>query len=112
MNDISHLDPQLRKQICATVVAVVSICAQYMTVLMVNDKPKTDTARWRDNEITAFLQYLLDHRAEGGDGATFKTSTFTAAAASIAHLHQTGGNKTAEKCRGKWNSVRYLDHVN
>ena len=72
MNDISHLDPQLHKQICATVVAVVSICAQYTTVLMVNDKPKTDTAHWRDDEITAFLQYLLDHCAEGGDGDLYR----------------------------------------
>ncbi|KAG0693197.1 hypothetical protein DFH29DRAFT_1007554 [Suillus ampliporus] len=86
------IDPHLRKLIYSSVVAAVSICGQFTTVLMATE-PSTTTAsatpgvpkaQWNVPETNALLAHLLKNISEAGDGANFKGSTWTSAATALA----------------------------
>ncbi|KAG1841761.1 hypothetical protein F4604DRAFT_1939285 [Suillus subluteus] len=83
------LDPHLCKLVYSLVVAVVSICGQFTTVIMATE-PNTATvvpaepkAQWNVAETHALLDHLVSHKSEIGDGG-FKPSTFTSAATALA----------------------------
>ena len=58
-------------------------------------------------ETTAFVEYLWEHRAEGGDGGSFKDVTFRGASTHIANLLTAGPVKTPKCCKTKWASVSH-----
>lgn len=72
-------------------------------------KPKVERAHWNVAETRALLEYLNDHKSEGGDGLNFKATTYRAAAAHINALaiHTHGAIKTGDMCSRKWVGVRY-----
>ena len=70
-----------------------------------------EKAHWTDEEINAFLDYLIEHQAEAGEGMSFKTATFTGAAALLAPMKVQGADKTAETCKRKWNTVCPCIHL-
>ncbi|KAG1884254.1 hypothetical protein F4604DRAFT_1919370 [Suillus subluteus] len=90
------LDPHLRKLVYSSVVAVVSICGQFTTVIMAT-KPNTTTV----------VQLSQNNKSEVGDGG-FKPSTFTSAATALARVNllTAGPPKTNKHCRSKWNTLR------
>lgn len=62
-------------------------------------------AIWTVREETAFIDFLVDNRAEAGDGGNFKTPTYQRAVAHISQLHERGAVKTVKTCRNKWTTV-------
>jgi hypothetical protein len=99
------MDPQLkrRRTLWAGALAITTLAAQYSTVIMAQHIKSV--AYWNDQEVTALVDYLVEYRAEAGDGGNFKSATFNAAANHIAHLLSQGPVKTGKMCKTKWNSV-------
>jgi hypothetical protein len=89
----------------AGVIAIAALCAQYTLVLMIPQSKSSPKAQWNEQEVTALLEYLNGHKAEAGDGGSFKMSTLNAAATHIQqHLTQ-GPVKTGRMCKTKWTAV-------
>jgi hypothetical protein len=63
-------------------------------------------ADWTADDVDAFVDFLVEHRAEAGDGANFKPSVWTAAASEMAKHTTKGARKTANACKSKWSRVR------
>ena len=67
-------------------------------------KPKH--AQWSDEDVRALLDFLLEHRAQAGDTASFKNSVWQAAAEALGKAPPSkGGPKTANSCQSKWTKV-------
>jgi hypothetical protein len=93
-----------QRNILISALALTAICTQLATLMSVqpgftgaientanlNEKEK---ARWNEIETTKLVEYLWAHRAEGGDGGTFKATTFHAAAQYIAEFRTSGAVK-------------------
>jgi hypothetical protein len=75
--------------------------------------PNTKKAIWNHTEITAFIDYLVAHKSEAGDGASFKSSTFIGALPVLAPLRTAGPVKTVKMCKGKWQMVtsNFIPHI-
>jgi len=101
--DESH--PLLQQQrLLTSAVALTALGTQFVTILMAN-LSQEEKASWNEPETVALVNYFWEHRAEGGDGGTFKDTAFNAVAAHIAHLWTSGPAKTARKCKTKYNGV-------
>ena len=71
--------------------------------------PKKDRAYWSTQDETALLNYLLEHKAEAGDGGNFKEAVFEGARAALQSARRTdakGAPKTLSSCKSKWSRVR------
>ena len=62
-------------------------------------------AIWTAPEETALVEFLVNNKAEAGDGGNFKTSTFQQAVSHITTLHERGPIKTIKSTWSKWISV-------
>ena len=71
------------------------------------DPAKTPVHQSAEYETT-FINFLIAHKAEAGDGLNFKPSVWTAAAEHMQLLTTKGGPKHAEKCKAKWGRVRHI----
>ena len=60
---------------------------------------------WNEAETTAFIEYLWEHRSEGGDGGSFKNVTMRAAAEHIADKYTAGSIELLKHCKTKWATV-------
>ena len=100
-----------QRSVLISALALTAICTQLTTIMSVQHatsgsvEEKAKVARWNDTEITKLVEYLWEHRAEGGDGGTFKPPTFNAAARHIAEYRTSGAVKTAKHLKTKWSSV-------
>lgn len=65
-----------------------------------------DRSIWTTEDETRLVHFLLDHRAEAGDGANFKMTVWNAAADELSKHITKGGPKTAASCKSKWDRVR------
>ncbi|KAH9947460.1 hypothetical protein B0H21DRAFT_891281 [Amylocystis lapponica] len=70
-----------------------------------------ENAFWTSDDELALVNFLLEHQAEGGDGANFKKSTFQAAAAMLEPLRTKGAPKGCESCKNKWQKLRKTYHT-
>ncbi|KAG1738753.1 hypothetical protein EDB19DRAFT_1909155 [Suillus lakei] len=104
------LNPHLRQLVYSSVVAVVSICGQFTTVLMATEVPSEPKAQWNAQETDALLAHLFSNLSEAGDGNNFKAVTYTSAVATLAaaNLLTAGPPKTAKCCKTKWMSLRQM----
>ncbi|KAG1746911.1 hypothetical protein EDB19DRAFT_1905737 [Suillus lakei] len=104
------LNPHLRQLVYSSVVAVVSICGQFTTVLMATEAPSEPKAQWNAQETDALLAHLFSNLSEAGNGNNFKAATYTSAAATLAaaNLLTAGPPKTAKCCKTKWMSLRQM----
>lgn len=104
-----------QRNVLISALALTAICTQLVTVMSVqpqagfvensgNENLK-EKAKWNDTEITKLVEYLWEHRAEGGDGGTFKAPTFNAAARYIAEYRTSGPVKTVKNLQTKWTNV-------
>lgn len=98
-----------QRNILISALALTAICTQLVTVMSVQPAAaraqKPEKAKWNEVETTKLVEYLLEHRAEGGEAGTFKTSTFNAAAQHIAQDRSSGPVKTAKNLQTKWSAV-------
>ena len=68
--------------------------------------PDDGPASWNTAEENAMIDYLIEHKAEAGDGCHFKDTTWTKVAECLQSLRTEGGVKMAKKCKEKWGRVR------
>lgn len=68
-------------------------------------------AYWTTSEEVALIDFLVDHKAEAGDGCSFKETTFQKAVKHIAHLLNRGASKTAKSCGNKYSAVRCISQA-
>lgn len=86
---------------CAAVLSAVA--AQFSVILMASSLQ--DKAVWNNDEAMALINYLCEHKAEGGGNGGFKDVSFNGAAECIATHWTSGPVKTAKHCKTKWTSV-------
>lgn len=67
--------------------------------------PALKHSQWNAEEERELIDFLSDHKAEAGDGATFKHATWTQAAAHMSALHPSI-IYSATQCSSKWGRVR------
>jgi hypothetical protein len=69
------------------------------------------TATWTPAEETALVDFLVDNRADAGDGGNFKKATFQKASNHLAPLLGSGAAKGVKSCQNKWAAFRRLYKV-
>ena len=95
-----------RRKILIAALALTTVCTQLTTILATQmDKPDKEKVQWNTTEIEHFIQYLIDHKSEGGDGGNFKARTLNAAALHIAPYRTGGLVKEAKHLLTKWTTV-------
>ena len=98
--------PQFRHQqhLVNTALSVAVVYTQFVALLMATSAQQ-EKAIWNEAETAAFIEYLWEHRSEGGDGGTFKDVTMRAAAEHIADKHTIGPIKQLKHCKTKYSRV-------
>jgi hypothetical protein len=97
----SHFE---RRKLLNSAVSLTSLAAQFITSLFMASSTQ-EKAVWNDDETRALMEYLWEHRAECGDGGSFKSSVFNALPDRLAPLLTSGPVKNATQCRTKYNGV-------
>lgn len=69
-------------------------------------QPTREAASWTKEDERMFVEWLLEHVSEAGDGGNFKISTMRKAATHLNKHLTKGGLKTGESCKEKWRKVR------
>ena len=94
------------KKILVAGISVIAICTELATIMTIEtDKAEKETARWNDKETQQFVQFLVEHKSEGGGNGTFKNKTMMAAAQHIAPYRTMGIVKEAKHMHMKWSTV-------
>ena len=96
-----------QRKLLNSAVSLAALGAQFVTSLIMASSNQ-EKASWNDNETQALIDYLWEHRAECGDGGSFKDVAFNAIPNHIAHLLTLGPVKTAKQCKTKYNGVRVV----
>ena len=63
------------------------------------------TCHWTPEDESALIAFLVDHKAEAGDGMNFKTSTWKAAVAEMEKHRAKGATKGHLACKNKYAQV-------
>ena len=71
--------------------------------LVTGSKPRCD---WSAKDEIALINFLIEHKAEAGDSATFKSVVWDAASQLLKKSRVKGGPKTSKVCSDKWTRVR------
>jgi hypothetical protein len=66
--------------------------------------------QWSPDEEKHLIEFLLSRKSEAGDGGSFKSVTWTAAAQEMAKFSTKGPNKTASACSSKYGRVSVSAH--
>jgi hypothetical protein len=90
-----------RNRAQATIIALIAL----LSWLSLMSESKTKNAVWNDAENNALVDYLIEHKAEAGDGPNFKDVTYNGAAEAIAPLLTSGPSKTGKMCKNRWTTV-------
>ena len=72
--------------------------------------PVNKHSQWSVEEESDLIGFLSDHRVEAGDGAGFKQSVWTTAAAHMSMLYS-GVVYNANQCSGKWGRVHLFQYT-
>ena len=68
-------------------------------------------AHWPTSDEAALIDFLVEHKAEAGNGFSFKGATWQAAAVHMAAYTVRGDPKTDRVCKNKWARVRAGDFL-
>jgi hypothetical protein len=68
-------------------------------------------AHWTVADKMELLEFLQDHILEGGDGANFKTVTWTAAAKVVDEHRTKGASKNTIACKNKLTGVHLFPFI-
>ena len=63
-----------------------------------------ERVHWTDEEISALVDYLYDHRAEA-EGGSFKKQTYQGAVTYLKPFHKQGGLKDSTSVKEKFTKV-------
>ena len=74
----------------------------YLLLTISTGKPWAD---WSDTDEEELINFLLDHKAEAGDLATFKPALWNAAFQHLEQFWKKSRQKTAVSCSSKWTWV-------
>ena len=86
-----------RRQLLNFAITSASLGAHFVSLLVATMSQEEGKANWNDAETLALVDYLWEHKAEAGDGGTFKDTTFNAAADYIAKDWTTGATKNGKR---------------
>ena len=79
INDMDNMEGHRslfkQQQLLASAVSLTALGAQFVTSLFMASSQQ-EKASWNDEETQALVDYLWEHRAESGDGGTFKDAVF------------------------------------
>jgi hypothetical protein len=78
--------------------------AQAPTIVVSAPKSRSN-AQWSEQDETILLQYLIDHKAEGGDGGNFKQPVWQGLVGELAKIPHKGADKNVTSCQNKWKKV-------
>lgn len=67
--------------------------------------PADGAADWTESDETRFIDFLVEHKSEAGDGGNFGMRTFKPASVYLEKFRTKGGPKTPLSCKGKLASV-------
>jgi hypothetical protein len=87
--------------------AVSTRCSSNSPPIGVADTSSTERCHWNPSDDAALISFLLDHKAEAGDGGSFKANIWNAAAVEMLKHTTKGGVKIASKCKAKYVAVRF-----
>jgi hypothetical protein len=73
--------------------------------LVITGSTADPRCHWTDGDELALINFLLDHKAEAGDGGSFKPNIWNAAAVEMLKHTTKGGTKVAGKCKAKYVAV-------
>ena len=73
-----------------------------MIELVTGSKPRCN---WSEKEEIELINFLIEHKAEGGDSVTFKAPVWNAASQLLEKSCVKGGPKTSKACSDKWMRV-------
>ncbi|KAF8581326.1 hypothetical protein K439DRAFT_1619113 [Ramaria rubella] len=62
--------------------------------------------QWLPDNLTAFIDFLIDHKVEAGNGLNFKPVIWTKAVKYMINHTSLGGVKTPNACRTKWGHLK------
>ena len=68
-------------------------------------------AHWPTSNKATLIDFLVEHKAEVGDGFSFKDATWQAAAVHMAAYTVRGNPKTDCVCKNKWAQVHAGDFL-
>jgi hypothetical protein len=98
----------LQHHLKATFTGLITHFSKSMSTTLPATISKAPRANWNDAEITALIDYLIEHIAEVGDGGNFKKAMFTKALRAVGPHHCAGPQKTASMCNLKYQSVSWV----
>ncbi|KAF8578457.1 hypothetical protein K439DRAFT_1264542, partial [Ramaria rubella] len=61
---------------------------------------------WNTALLDALVDFLIEHKAEAGDGGNFPDTVWNQAAQLMALYHVRGAVKSAKACKGKWSQLK------
>src|ERR1700720_1745563 len=97
-----------RLKILTSALALTALCAQLTTLMAASSQEtKKENISWNDWEKRELVQFFWEHRAESGDGGTFKPATYNAAAQHVAPYLTSGPVKAAKNVKTKWTAVNH-----
>jgi hypothetical protein len=76
-----------------------------MSTTLPTTTSRAPRANWNDAEITALIDYLVEHIAEVGDGGNFKKATLSEL---LGPIIVQAPKKTALMCKLKYQSVSWV----
>lgn len=101
-----HTRPLLeRRRFLNSAVSLTTLGSHFLSLLIAAMSQEDGKASWNDAEILSLVDFLWEHRAEAGDGGSFKDAAFNAAADYISKHWTAGPSKTAKHCKTKWAGV-------
>ncbi|KAF8155441.1 hypothetical protein B0H34DRAFT_798629 [Crassisporium funariophilum] len=68
-------------------------------------------AVWTSAKETAYVDFLVDHVAEAGNGGNFKMAMFQRAVSHLAPLIERGAVKTVKTCQNKWTAFCKINRI-
>jgi hypothetical protein len=91
--------PKLPLQHClkATFTGLITHFSKSISSTLPATISKASRANWNNAEITALIDYLVEHIAEVGDSGNFKKATFTGALGAVGP-HYSVGPKKQHQC--------------
>ena len=90
-----------RRRIYAGVLAISALCTQYAAVVMSTPAQPSTKASWNDQEVTALIAYLYEHRFEMEGAGNFKEPAWNGVAGYIASMLTRGPQRTSKMCQSK-----------
>jgi hypothetical protein len=74
--------------------------------IVISPPTKRDRTVWSEQEECTLLQYLIDNKAERGEGSNFQAKTWHAVAKELQKSHPAAAVKDHKVCANKFKKVK------